>query len=263
VVEAFASHPAAARVQFRLEITDADGHPTGLFVPPRHVRMPSGDLRRHVLHPNANWWTPTSGQAFAADALRRLFPLPEHVLRHGADTYLLPTTAILGDVVSLPEPGGFYRVHGANDSLTSELDLASLRRHIVRARDLHAYIRKVAVGNGLAEYPASVRDVRILTTLNERIVSRRLEPELHPLPGDSLIRIAWQGMRAAATRPDTGPAGRAVHAAWFAAMALAPRRVAHLLATLFMCAPARHRLFRRAKAPRSWRGGAGEAASPR
>jgi hypothetical protein len=234
-----------ARVQFRLEIVDENGRPTGVFVPTGHVRMPSGDVRRHLLRPNTNWWTPTSGQAFSAAVLRTLFPLPAHVLRHGADDYLLPTTAMRGAVVSLRDAGGFYRVHGANDSLNAELDIASLRRHIVRTSALHPYIREVALASGLHDYPVSLRDVRALTTLNERIVSRKLEPERHPLPDDTLTALALQGIAAASTRPDTGPVGRALHAAWFASMAVAPRRVAYLAATLFMCPPARGLLFRR------------------
>ena len=41
---ALAAEPAAARVQFRMAVIDAEGHRLGLVRPPGHLPLPSGDL---------------------------------------------------------------------------------------------------------------------------------------------------------------------------------------------------------------------------
>jgi hypothetical protein len=67
--------------------------------------------------------------------------------------------------------------------------------------------------------------------LSQRVVSLKLDPDRHPLDGDRLSRAALQGARAAWTRPDIGAIGRALHACWFLAMLLAPKRLAAAMAT--------------------------------
>jgi hypothetical protein len=230
IVDVFAERPGLAKVQCRLALVDADGRPLGDTAPPAHVRMPSGDLRRYVARANFTWWTPSSGQAFAAAALRRLFPVPEAVLEYGVDTYLQPTAAMLGEIVSLDSIGGSYRRHGSNYTLPSDLDLDNIRSHLVRARDVHRFIKDVAMAADV-QYPETALALDDVIFLSQRVVSLKLEPDRHPLDGDRLSRAALQGARAAWTRPDIGAVGRALHACWFLAMLLAPKRLAAALAT--------------------------------
>ena len=60
-------------------------------------------------------WMATSANAFRADALRRILPIPEDEFRTCADWYLVHLMALLGPVVSLGSVGGSYRIHGANN----------------------------------------------------------------------------------------------------------------------------------------------------
>src|SRR2546421_2533865 len=66
VSAAFAAHPEAGRVVFRLAVMDRDGHATGAIVPPPGVPLAQGDVRRGALSfPDDLGWPPTSGNAFA------------------------------------------------------------------------------------------------------------------------------------------------------------------------------------------------------
>ena len=42
VAAAFTDHPEAARVQYRMEVIDQQGNPTGVMKPPEYVRLPWG-----------------------------------------------------------------------------------------------------------------------------------------------------------------------------------------------------------------------------
>src|SRR5205085_153595 len=75
VAAVFETQPEVAKVQYRLEIIEAEGIRTGLAQPPWHKPLPGGDLRAQVLaFPDDINWQPTSGNAFAARVLRKIFP---------------------------------------------------------------------------------------------------------------------------------------------------------------------------------------------
>jgi glycosyltransferase involved in cell wall biosynthesis len=139
VVAAFGREPAAARVVFRLAVVDGQGRPTGACVPPVATPLASGDVRRAVLaFPDDLAWPPTSGNAFAAWALRRVMPIPVDDDRTGADSWLHPLIPLLGPVVALDEVHGSYRLHAANAHGRDGLDVARSRVILRRARGVHA-----------------------------------------------------------------------------------------------------------------------------
>jgi glycosyltransferase involved in cell wall biosynthesis len=148
------ANPNVAKVQYRLEIIDGRGVRTGVVKPPDPRRMLSGDLQRHVLQFSDDIpWLPTSGNAFPADVLRRIFPVPEHVYRICADYYVSNLTALLGKVVSLEEVAGYYRVHTRNSHHTPGVNLDQTRQIIMLTCKTHEYIKK------FAELPQPVGDV--------------------------------------------------------------------------------------------------------
>jgi hypothetical protein len=230
VVEAFQSEPRAAKVQYRMEVIDRAGVQTGAIKPPPHVPLLDGDLRRHYLRfPDDVWRMPTSGNAFPASVLRTLMPIPEQQYRGGADAYLTHLAPLFGPVCFLREIGAQYRVHGANgyELATPALNLARIRRNVTHAQKTHAHIRRVATGLGL---PLSSTDTLSVSSIANRLISLRLDPDNHPLRGDRIPRLILLGMRAALGRFDVSPAMRGLYAAWFVAMGVAPRKQATWLA---------------------------------
>lgn len=248
VAAAFAANPAVVQVQYRLEVVDGDGNPTGALNPPAHVQLPGGDLRRakltfpfDVVHAGG-----TTGNAYRIDALRELAPIPEHEFARCADWYLVHLIPLFGEVVALDGVGGAYRVHGANSYAPQVpvLDLGRVHQTVEYASATRAEIHRVAEERGIELPYASIRSV---SALGNRLISLALDPERHPVEGDTPFRLARWGTSAAWRRWDVSPAHRLVFAAWFWAFLLSPRRVRETLAVAFLF-PERRGLFSRRRA---------------
>lgn len=233
VVEAFRGQVDAAKVQFRMEVIDADGVKTGVNKPPAHLKFIGGDLRPYVLaFPFDLTWMPTSGNAFRSRVLRQIFPMPEEEFRILADFYLAHISALFGTVVALNEIGSQYRVHGANSFELAKpvLNLAHIRQMIVYSNRTLAYIQHYAVRLGLV-YDA--QKAHSVSSIAERMISHKLEPLNHPVAGDTTTRLFALGVRAAFGRFDVSLVLKFLFVGWFGAMALAPRTTAHWLAEKF------------------------------
>jgi glycosyltransferase involved in cell wall biosynthesis len=240
---AFQANPEAARVQYRLEVIDAAGRPTGRVMPPWARAMPHGDLRRQLLaFPDDIPWQPTSGNAFAAGVLRQILPMPEEAYRICADYYLSNLSALFGTVVSLDTVGGCYRVHAANNHNTSTLRLDDTRRIIAQTCETHRHLRRAAEALGLAGFAPEPAETMSVSFLAHRAVSLALEPARHPIPGDTRWSVAAHGARAAFGRFDLPWPARALRALWFAVVLAVPGRLAGRLAEWFFYPERRARL---------------------
>ncbi len=244
VAAAFAADETIAKVQFRMEVIDAEGRPTGTLKPPPHLPMPAGDLREPELaYPFDLAWLPTSANAFREEAIRRILPIPESAYPVcGADWYLIHLATLLGTVVSLEQVSGAYRVHGANsyEPETPTLQLDHVRETIEYARETSIALLR------LAERLELPRPDRILSLadLANRLVSLRLEPDLHPIPDDRCRSLVTDAVRAARRRSNVSVAMRLAFVAWFVAMAVSPRPLAHRFAELFLFPQRRNSLNR-------------------
>ena len=233
VAAAFAADPGLAKVQFRMEVIDAEGQPTGALKPPVHLPMPRGDQRHAELaFPFDLAWLPTSANAFRVDLLRKILPIPEQAFPTcGADWYLIHLMTLLGSVDSLEEACGCYRVHGANsyEPAAPQLDLAHVRQTIGFARTTADALLRLAAELGLP-HPDRILS---LADLGNRIVSLRLQPELHPIPSDRRWGLLADSARAARRRSNVSAAMKLVFVAWFVAIATGPKGLARRLALLF------------------------------
>lgn len=232
-VAAFRTQPDAGKVQFRMELINGEGERTGVNKPPAYLFFAGGDLRPYVLaFPFDLTWMPTSGNAFRARVLRQIFPIPEAEYRILADFYLAHVTALFGPVVALDETGAQYRVHSANSFELSKpvIDLAHIRQMIVYSNRTLEYIQQYAARLGLESTGGQTHSV---SSAAERLISRKLDPQNHPLPGDTTGSLLALGIRASLGRFDVSPSLRFLFIGWFAAMAVAPRAAAEWLAIKF------------------------------
>lgn len=228
VAQVFRGAPTTAKVQYRMAVIDADGERTGDVKPLPHLPLRSGDLRRQVLtFPDDMTWMATSGNAFSASVLRRIFPMPEHEYRILADFYLSHLTPLFGLVVFLDDIGACYRIHGQNNYESSALDLAQIRRTITYACTTHKYIKKYADLLGLRGFPSDPTAVRSVAFLTNRLLSLRLAPAEHPLVGDRAWRLFAAGVLAAFRRFDVSVSMKALYLAWFFILVLAPKPQLH------------------------------------
>lgn len=244
VAAAFAADAGLSKVQFPMTVVDALGAPTGASKPTSHLSAPHGDLRRAELaFPFDIPWLPGGGTAFRTSIVRRILPIPEaDYPRCGADWYLVHLTALLGEAAALEQPCADYRVHGANGY---ELERHSLDLEHVRD-SIHYAAATTASLAGLADELDLARPQRILSLadLANRLISLRLDPAGHPVPGDTRRRLLADAAAAARRRFDASAPMKALFLCWFAVTALAPRRLARGLAELFLF-PQRRRFANR------------------
>jgi hypothetical protein len=244
VAAAFAGDPRLVKVQYRMQEIAAGGEFTGTTKPPSHLPLPQGDVRRaEMVFPFDLVWLPTSGNAFRAAELRRIMPIPEREFRSSADWYLVHLMPLLGDVASLEDVCASYRVHGGNsyELADSELDLRHVRQAIV-----YSDATRHALAGLIDELGLEPPYERILSVseLSNRLVSLRLEPELHPFAEDRVSRLTLDGVRAASRRTDVSWPMKALYSAWFLTAAVAPRRLTRELSALLLF-PQRRGAFNR------------------
>jgi hypothetical protein len=231
---AFAADPDLAKVQLRMAVVDADGRATGVVKPGGYLQARTGDLTvAEMAFPFDIPWLPTSGNAFRSAPLRRILPVPEaDYPRCGADWYVAHLTPLLGTVAFVDEVSAEYRVHGRNgyEQLEPSLDLRHVRDTITFAGVTTAALSQLADRLGI-ERPARILSV---SDLGNRLISLRLEPELHPIAGDRIGRLMADGLRASSRRFDVTWPMKLLLGGWLAAMAFAPRSLARRLAELFL-----------------------------
>jgi hypothetical protein len=244
VAAAFAADDEVSKVQFRMETIDAQGRPTGEIKPESHLEMPSGDLREAELAcPYDLVWMATSANAFRTETLRRIMPIPERAYPvTGADWYLVHLSALLGRVVSLDAVGAGYRVHERNryELRDAAIDLRHVRQAVEFADATSRELLRLAGELG-QPHPARILSI---ADLANRMISLRLDSARHPLAADRRGSLVRDSLAACRRRDNASAAMKALFVAWFAAMALAPRRPARRLAELFLF-PSRRRSLNR------------------
>jgi hypothetical protein len=238
---AFAQDAEVTKVQYRMEVVDEQGRRTGVLKPDSHLQLPQGDVSRAELSfPFDLVWLATSANAFRANALRQLMPVPEPEFAECPDWYLVHLTPLLGRVVSLHDVAAEYRVHGKNryEPQSPTLDLAHIRRTIEYAAATKFALERLAARlqrEGSSEVGRSVSDIA------NRLVSLKLAPDLHPIPTDRIVPLLLDGVRAASRRFDTSLSLKLLYICWFAVFAIAPRSAAKPIAELFLFPERRRR----------------------
>jgi Glycosyl transferase family 2 len=240
--EAFAGDAEVTKVQYRMEVVDEDGRRTGVVKPNNHLQLPQGDVRRAELSfPFDLVWLATSANAFRAETLRRLMPVPEQEFAECPDWYLVHLTPLLGRVVSLHDVAAEYRVHGRNryEPQSPTLDLAHIRRTVVYAAKTKRALERLAVQlqlEGSQEVGRSVSDIA------NRLVSLKFAPDRHPIPTDRVVQLFLDGARAASRRFDISLPLKLLYVCWFATFVIAPRSAAKPIAELFLFPERRRRV---------------------
>jgi len=217
--------PGVVKVQFLLDVIDAEGAPRGSRFPPDR-RWP-GELRELILSLGTYPSTGTTGNAFARSALARLMPVPETRWRRQPDSYLILLIPFLGEALWLDKVLGCYRSHGSNQWTMEELSLERLREQ------LHGEeLREEALREWAAEFGIVVPDdwrLRNPNHLQTRLASLRLDPGRHPYASDRRWGLARAGVRAALRAPTFSGKKRLFFALWFLLTAAAPVGVARPL----------------------------------
>lgn len=132
------------KIQYRLQVIDGQGTPSDSFMPPKKYLMPNGDVRLQLLSHGTYMASPSSGNAYCRYVLEKVLPLPEEDWRMSADVYLQISSAFYGNVMSIEEVLGCYRIHGNNKWYSKTLDIQKIEWGLEKDRRRRKLILKMA-----------------------------------------------------------------------------------------------------------------------
>lgn len=217
--------PGCSKIQFELRIIDALGDDMGR----RFCNFPSHygseQVRKEFSQTGTYRWPVTTGNAYARSFLEPMFPLE---IERAPDGYLNTVAPVYGDVVTIAEVLGSYRVHGNN--LWSTGGLSRLPERIQgRYREVE-FMRRHAAQRGISVPACNVLDHE-LAFLNYRLMSLRLGLEYEGHQTDRASALLFAAYRLLG-RQRIPSRIAAAHVAWFSTLAIAPRAVAKALIEL-------------------------------
>lgn len=222
VVEAWM--PDTAKVHYRLAMINDEGLEIGGVM---STFLHSGDVRKIIENFGCYASSPGSGNAFARTALEKVFPMPESEWRIAADTYPIMLAPFLGQVITLNNIGGYYRIHqkednkskfvlnnSPSDPSTSVLSLYQSRKLIFNALVHFGYI----FSEKFKFYaPAQIKI---------RLISLRVDPDSHPIEKDSLGKCLYIGLVGVWNWPDYPVKAKLFYSLWMLTVALSNQWIA-------------------------------------
>ena len=214
--------PAVCKVQFPLYMIDGQGKMVGNIFPTFPSRLQSNDIRRNLLLTGFYPCPPTSGNIYSRWYLEKLFPLGEGIFK-GSDGPLNTVAPLYGDVVTLHEPLGYYRVHESNDWSQTEIQPHKFSLYIAHDLKCVEYLRQHAEASGHKVDPQALdHGIHHLTS---RLASKKFLPAKHPVE-ETLFSIMFKGVRTSLFAPNLTFGQRLLMAVWFPVVAIMPRGIA-------------------------------------
>lgn len=213
--------PGVSKLQFRLDLVDADDRPLGRQLPRRlHEGAQALALLREF---GAYGSPPCSGNVFHRDFLARVLPLDESPWQAGADTVPILLAPACGAVRSLPQALGAYRGAGPDDWLPSARHgaLSEACRRVLQGKQALAAALDHLVIPRRRELALAPWEARTL------VMGLRLGPADPALPR---ARTAGRALRAVLRWPDLRLGERLLMLGWMAGVLLLPRALAGRLA---------------------------------
>jgi glycosyltransferase involved in cell wall biosynthesis len=209
--------PDIAKVMYWLDLIDRDGRPRG---PSWHHRgVPTAEMRALLRVGPVLPIPASSGVAYSRKALNEVLPMPE--LRPiGADGYLQFATPFLGEVMTIRERLGFYRIHGGNNWSGGPC-LEEVRGRLLGSQMTFDLLNDFAAQKGFS-FPADwlLRSPDYVWT---RLQSLRMDPATHPYPNDRRFSLMLKGVRSSLSFPRATVRWRLFNALWLTFLGCAPR----------------------------------------
>jgi glycosyltransferase involved in cell wall biosynthesis len=213
--------PRCSKVQFDVGIIDAEGNDLGRRFCVYDASYGAARVRESFDRTGTYRWPVTVGNAYSRWFLEEVFPLTVDKAPEG----LLNTVAPLyGDVETIPYPLGRYRLHGTNSWAAQGDDASRLPERIAnRLVEVNA-LREHALRLGYTLPRENPLDHE-LAFINYRLLAWRLGMDYPDKLRDTPTSLLRAAARTVVRERYLAGAGLA-HAAWFAALYVAPRPVA-------------------------------------
>lgn len=211
--------PGISKVHYRLEVVDIAGEPRGISYPQGTNKLAQGEVWRILLNIGTYIGVPTSGNALSRQVLEQLIPIPREY-NTTSDDYLSVLVPFYGEVVSVEEPLGAYRIHDSNQWALTTLTGDRFRRFIHHDLQRCELLKQKAPALGY-NVPEDL-DLRFFGRVWSRMVSLRLDPAQHLIPSDRPISLIYWGVRALWKYSDYTVSKRVLFSLWLMWVGLMP-----------------------------------------
>lgn len=217
-----------SKVQFPLILVDEFGVEIGGAVP---STMHTGDVRSVIRRFGSYAGPPSSGNAYARDALLQLFPMPEKDWHISADTYPILLVPFFGEVEALRAPGGRYRIH--NKGIKSKFVMNNAPATPSAAWARVQQTRDLILEELRRRDFCSARFPMLPPTISRvRLISRKVDGRDSPAAATPILTILGDAVRGIWTWPGYSLIARVAYTLWFVSIATLPLRLAEPLIIL-------------------------------
>jgi glycosyltransferase involved in cell wall biosynthesis len=220
VVQAFDAKDSV-KVQFYLGQVDRDLKPLGYLLP--SYDFSPIEPRKQIANYGYYVCPPASGNAFRKSFLDEIMPIADEKLyRQAADGYTTGLAGLAGNIISIPETLGYYRIHGDNVGGESGVKSLEQLRHMFM-RDILREDSEHAFANRFNFHFAPDRSRYCPGHTKLRLLSRRMLPDSHPIKNDKVSGLLLSGVASAFTFPHLTARKRIGVALGFILLGLLPR----------------------------------------
>jgi len=239
--------PECAKIQYDLRIIDGAGRDLGRRFCNFTPDYDAARVRRAFRRTGTYRWPVTVGNAYSRWFIEPLWPL---AIEHGADGTLNTVAPVYGEVVTIAEPLGAYRIHGENRWASNSQAGLRLAERIQHRRREEEFMRRHAAARGVTVPEQSILDHE-LAFINYRFMAHKLGLAYPESAGDTTLSLLGQAGRALIE--ERLPLRQTLtHLLWFGTLAPAPRLAARSLIHLrFERAALRQTLERKLRS--AWR----------
>ncbi|PIB91618.1 glycosyltransferase [Caulobacter sp. FWC2] len=180
--------PNDVKVQFRLDTIDREGRNEEMPFPYFGAGLSPEAVRAESLDSAWYPWTVSSGSVFCRRFLTDLLPIDRTRVYRSPDGYLSKLSPLFGDVRSLPQILGAYRVHGSNawargKEWSIETALRWLNFEIVLQEEFEKTARMKGIVLKIPFRPS-------FQQLEYRLLAFRFARGRTPFPGDTHFGLA-------------------------------------------------------------------------
>lgn len=213
-----------AKIQFTLEMVDADLKSLGKLIPPS-LPATQEELFEELLTTWGYRTPPTSGNVYTREVLEKVMPVPPSYYNYSTDAYLNIQTPFQGRVLSIKEILGKYVYHGANQWLTlgNELSLDKIRNYVEVDERNKELLRSTTEKFG---YALKAKDNRY--SMRSVMMLFKLEGPSE-LVGSNAFDIMLRGIRAAWSDKNESLFKKILSILWFIIIGLVPRSFNRLI----------------------------------
>jgi glycosyltransferase involved in cell wall biosynthesis len=221
--------PGLTKVHFYLQVVEGiEATPTSASIP--SGKLPSGDVREHLLRAGHYESPPASGNTYSRDLLSKILPMPASQWITAADMYTIYHAALAGEIRSISHPLGFYRVHGSNVDaqtlITGKLLRYRLEKETIRDRLLADYCRTHDLAYAQGSVSKDIGNAKI------RMASLLVDQEKHPYKRDTVFSVLSKCVRLCLANEYFSPSKKILFCAWLLAVVASPKRTLSTLLTL-------------------------------